>query len=457
MTDPTYDDERTLRTALGALLTDEPPTFSTVSDDVARGRALRSRRRARVGGGVALVAVVALVVGVVGPLRSLDRSTPAPLGSAAPSPGITGPQVAVADYLASQGWPVTSTTVTINTDDASISSATYAVHSSTTAGMTARLIVRSYDTAPALASSTAATDGFRLGSALQRCGAACGFATLLQGSCVSAAAECKDAEVYAWVQKSTGPFSMGDLILERRWTDGTQLEAVVSTRSCSSCAPTPTPSGVDPLIGTIPSFLPVSDARQVLELTGKPALRDQPAPSQSTFIADPSPNPYYTAHNVDPLWVKDSLAALTTYTTGQGALGVGEDDRTARLDVLRGDERAWLQLAFATTTPDAPECLGLPHCTVVRPWAPARGGSVEVAVTETTVPPNTSSTALRGPSYRVLVRSGSNLLRLDEGTTFPTLLNGQRPGYVLSWRQVATAADLLTVPGATSAPSGSPS
>ena len=130
---------------------------------------------------------------------------------------------------------------------------------------------------------------------------------------------------------------------------------------------------------------------------------------------------------------------MTTYATGQGVAVIGEDDRTARLDVLRGDERAWLQLAYATTTPDAPECLGLPNCTVLRPWAPARGGSVEVAVTETTVPPNTISTALRGPGPG----TGQVFLAHNEATLF---LGVRCPdGFFLPGSGDAAAGDHLEI------------
>jgi hypothetical protein len=454
MTDPPYDDERALRAVLGTLLADEPPTSSTVSDDVARGRAHRARRRARAGGGVALVAVVALVVGLVGPLRVLDRSTPAPLGSASPSPTLTGTQVAVADYLASIGWPLSSTRVSVRPDDGAILATTYAVHSAADPGMTALLSVQSFDSPPSRDLVLPAVSGSRFGSALQRCGDACTRVSVTTPDCVSGSMTCDPAEASAWVARPTTGFEVGALIVERTWPDGTQLEAIVSTRHCSTCA-TSTPLPADQLVGATTSFLPRAD--RVLDLVGKPTLRDRPTTGSASFEADPAPNPYYVVRDVDPSWAKDALAALTTYTTGRGALVVGEDDRTARLDVLRGGQRAWLQLASATTTSDAPECLGLPNCTVLQPWTAGRGGAMQVAVTETTVPASTVSTAMRGPSYQVLVRAGHNLLRLDEGTTFPTLFDGQRPGYVLTWQQVAAAADRLRVPGATPVPSGSPS
>jgi hypothetical protein len=255
-------------------------------------------------------------------------------------------------------------------------------------------------------------------------------------------------DTYGVVGRGAPHLLAGSRVVLRTYMDGTELDGVATPAQCTRC------DGAS--LGTA-SILSVQQLMSVLDLTGKPALRTQPAPSQSTFIADPSPNPYFTAHSVDPVWVTDSLDALTTFTTGQGADVVGEDRRTGRLDIQRGDERAWLQLTYGTTAPDAPPCLGLPNCTVVRPWAPASDGSVEVAVTETTVPPNTISMALRGPSYQVLVKRGTNLLRVDEGTTFPTLLNGQRQGYVLSWRQVASAAELLEVSGATPMPPASPS
>ena len=448
MTDPTNDDERALRAALGTLLVDEPPTVSTVTDDVARGRAYRSRRRARAGGGIALLAVVALVVGLVGPLRVLDRSTPAPFGSASPSPTLTGTQTAVADYLASLGWQVTGTSVTIVPENGAVDAAAYAVRSAATPSRSALLTVQSYGTPPPSDFVEPESSGSRFGSALQRCGNACSEVSMMSASCVSGSAVCLVSEVSSTVSGATGDFAPGTLIVERVWSDGTQLEAVATPPSCASSPSASTDSCASAAdSGTIGSFLPSFAVRRVLDLTGKPVLRDQPTPSTATFNADPAPNPYYVAHNVDPLWVKDSLDSLTTSTAAYGAAVIGRDDRTAQLDMLRGDERAWLQLAYATTTPDSPECLGLPNCTVVRPWAPTGSGSVEVAVTETTVAPGTVSTALRGPSYQVLLRSGTNLLRLDEGTTFPTLFNGQRPGYVLSWRQVATAAELLAVPG----------
>jgi hypothetical protein len=83
---------------------------------------------------------------------------------------------------------------------------------------------------------------------------------------------------------------------------------------------------------------------------------------------------------------------------------------------------------------------------VLQPWTSARGGTVQVAVTETTVPPGTTSTALRGPSYQLLIRRGDRLVRLDEGTTFPTLFDGQRPGFVLTWQQLLAAGAEVRFP-----------
>ena len=457
MTDPTHDDERALRAALGTLLADEPPPVSTVADDVARGRAYRSRRRARAGGGIALLAVVALVVGLVGPLRALDRSTPAPLGSASPSPSMTGSQTAVADYLASLGWQVSGTSVTIVPENGAVDAAAYAVHSTATPPRTALLTVQAYGTPPASDFVEPESSGSRFGTALQRCGSACSQVSSMAASCIAGSAVCLTSEVSSTVSSATADFAAGTLIVDRVWSDGTQLEAVATPPSCSSsrsASPTPCASATD--AGASGSFLSTFAVGRVLDLTGKPALLAQPTPNQTTFTAGPGPNPYFVIHAADPAWVSEQLTALTTAVAARGVTVSGRDNRNAILSIERGKLIASLWLIYASTTTDSPECLGLTNCTVLQPWTTARGGAAEIAVTKT-IPPNTNSSAFRGPSYQVLVRSGHRLVRLNEGTSFGSYAPGQTPGFVLTWQEAAALADLLTFPGASITPSASPS
>jgi hypothetical protein len=446
MTDPAFDEERELRSALGTLLADEPSPRWMVTDDVARGRSHLARRRARLGGGIALVAVLALVVGLVGPWRSANDANPAPLGSASPSPVPSGAQQAVADYLASIGWPVTATKVTISVEDGSIASTTYSVRSAKSPALSATLVVNEYDTKPPAELSPVARA--RPGSAMALCLPGSCVATSSLVGCTGASPDCA-TDVLGVITKEVQGFPPGTMILDLSYVDGTELEGVASPSACASCA-APRPDGR--------AFLTSYQLRKVLDLTGKPVLREGPRPVPSTSVSSTTveavPNPFYVGHSPDRTWAAGVLGSLSSYVQQQGATAepVGTDGLSVQIS--RGHQRAWLQVGYATTTADAPECLGLPQCTVLQPWMPARGGTVEVALTETTIAPGTSN-AMRGPSYQLLVRSGRRLVRLDEGTTFGTLLNGDVQGFVLSADQLVGAAARLTFPSASPSPSAS--
>ena len=105
MTDDPYADPE-LRAALGALIVDEPPAPSVV-DDVARGRALRHRRRARAGAVAGLAAVVLGVVAVGAALRPVAPVEPA-AGEASSASAASASELAdrVRPVLASMGWTV---------------------------------------------------------------------------------------------------------------------------------------------------------------------------------------------------------------------------------------------------------------------------------------------------------------------------------------------------------------
>jgi hypothetical protein len=445
MTDPSFDEERELRSALGTLLADEPAPQWVVADDVARGRTHLARRRARLGGGIALVAVLALVVGLVGPWRTADDANPLPLGSATPTSVPSDASAAVADYLASIGWPVTSTNVTMNVDDGAVTATTYAVREATSSNVTASLVVHAWSSSRQAALSP--TGRGRVGSLLWEClPSTCTVTSSLVG-CTGGDPNCFTEEFGVFTRPS-GPVAAGTVVLEHTYVDGTQLEGAASPAVCQRC---------QSLVLMTP-FITTQQLSHVLELTGKPALRDAPTPIPSTVLPTvnaETPNPYYVAHNPDRAWARDVLDAASTYVAQQGATASGPGSDGLSLGLARGNERAWLEVGYATTTTDAPECLGKPNCTVLQPWTSARGGTVDVALTRMTLPPNVSCAALCGPSYQLLVRSGHRLVRLEEGTTFGTLLNGDVQGFVLSADQLLRAADLLSFPPPSPTPSAS--
>lgn len=229
MADPSYDDARDLRAALGGLLVDEPPGRTPLADDVARGRALRRRRRVRAGTGAALVAVLALVVGTGGVLRH----GAAPAGPSTPSPAPTDPGPRVSALLTELGWVVDGM-VLQKVPSGSPSVTTWTVHDRASAGpLSAQLTVRVWSE-----SSWGPGTTMPPGSVLSRCSVSglCGVVSSAVTDCVSGTAPCWSTSWTTIVRASAGLPRGTAVLLAYDGRAQRAVEAVATPADCLTCA-----------------------------------------------------------------------------------------------------------------------------------------------------------------------------------------------------------------------------
>jgi hypothetical protein len=254
------------------------------------------------------------------------------------------------------------------------------------------------------------------------------------GSCPS--------EAFAVVTQPLPANSVGDVDVERTWRDGTRLEAVAVAAQCAPCRPDGSSPGADA------SWISVEQIGRVLDLLGKPPLRSRQI--AGTFMLD-DVNPFDRLATPRD-WLDEQILVLAS-SFRDASVTVGPPDNGAML-VRSGDTMATVSLSLRGTTRDAPECLSLPNCKVVQGWTTQPNGTTQVAVTQSWSVG--LSTAIRGPSYEVLVRQGARMVMVTEDTTFPTLLVGQKIGLVVDREHLAAAALAVRFP-ASPAPSPSAS
>ena len=244
MTDlfPSEDDARDVRTALGTLVSDEPPPVWSVSDDVARGRALQRRRRTRIGSVTGLVAVVALIAVFLGPLRPGGSDVVAPVVPDAPA---VAERIVVDDALAQVGLVVRSEARPFSVDVSGSTDAAYVVAADGAGDgdPSAVLELRTFTVTTAMLNVHSSQEAYLAAppsSALRGCTVeTCGEVHWPTSVCALAT----NCPISYWVSTRAGypGLPVGTLIEQMVMESGLVVESVVPPLGCEGCDVATTP------------------------------------------------------------------------------------------------------------------------------------------------------------------------------------------------------------------------
>lgn len=286
MTDPSLDDERVVRAALGTLLVDEPTPTWSVADDVERGRRRQGLRRARLGVGVGLAAVAAVAAAVVVPMTGHEpHLTPAPISSES-RPSELIPMREIGAYVGDRGWTVVGTSAA-SAPDGSMVGVALTLRATSGEPRTSTLVIHRFASPPPR-NSYVSGGGFRPpwmreGGLLAACGTACTVHYEIDaGICFHL--EACPADYSSVVQPVvTSRLQGGSVIFVRTWPTDAEVDAMSTPPlAIGSPAPVPTMSPA-PYREVVPASgaFTLSQLRDIVDLLGEPGPAPTPSPVPS--------------------------------------------------------------------------------------------------------------------------------------------------------------------------------